>query len=639
VTVAVVAGTPGLGKTALAVHAAHAQRRDFPDGQLYVSLLGASDHPAAAEDILARLLRDLGVATDRIPAGAEERAALYRTRLTDRRTLIVLDDARDATQVRPLLPGSPSCAVIVTSRHRLSELAGSQLLDLELLDDDEAHGLLTAIIGEERAAAEPGPVRDVLSACAGLPLAIRIAGARLRARRGWAVRTLAQRLADRRRRVDELKAGDLAVRACFDVSFESLTHADAGDSVDAAHAFRLLGVWQGSDISLTTAAAMLGQPEDPVADALETLVDAHLLESTEADRYGFHDLLRVYAAERAGAQEAEQTVAGAVGRVLGWYLRAADAAASVVAPYRSRVPIEPDGTETGVSFGTVDEALTWSAKERANLVAATRQAAELGQHDVAWKLAVAALACFDRHGYRAEAIATHEVALASARAAGDRHGEAWVLNNLGVLLSQDGDEDVLGYFEQAMTIRRELGDRQGQAQTANNFAFYYQFRGMHERAVDALKDALELQREVGVPYGESVALCNLGEAYIELGRYEEAISYLDEALPIVRRIGAPRVEGYVLHHLGRAHLDQGDAGESASLLEQALAIHRANGDKYGQAQDLEHLGGAHAKAGHVRAAREAWTQSVALLESLGDDKQAAVVRSHLQTLDPAGAGA
>ena len=187
VNIAGVVGTPGLGKTVLAVHAAHALRRNFPDGQLFVSLLGASQQPAKPDEVLARLLRDLGVEPDRIPATLEERAALYRTRLTDRRVLIVLDDARDSAQVRPLLPGSASCAVIVTSRHWLSDLAGSRLVDLDVLDDDEAEQMLTRIIGEDRVAAEPGPVRDVLRACAGLPLAIRIAGARLAARRGWTV--------------------------------------------------------------------------------------------------------------------------------------------------------------------------------------------------------------------------------------------------------------------------------------------------------------------------------------------------------------------------------------------------------------------------------------------------------------------
>ena len=626
-TVAVVAGTPGLGKTALAVHAAHALRRDFPDGQLYVSLHGASEQPVVPEEILARMLRDLGVSPEQIPAGQEERAALYRTRLTDRRVLIVLDDAQDAAQVRPLLPGSGSCAVIVTSRHRLADLAGSRLVDLDVLGEDEARELLTAMIGEERAAAEPGPVQDVLDACAGLPLAIRIAGARLTSRRGWAVRTLARRLADQHRRVDEFTAGDLAVRTCFDVSFDALRNLTTGTGVDPARAFCLLGVWQGPRISLQAAAALLGQPEDGVADALEVLVDAHLLESPAPEWYGFHDLLRAYAAERARTLEPPAAVTDAVGRLLRWYLGTADAAASVVAPYRDRVPdCPPDGALT---FTTADEALEWSSQERANLVAATRQAAAYGLHDVAWKLPVAIMACFDRHGYRAEWLATHQVALASARAAGDRHGEAWVLNNIGMVLSQQRAEEALGYLERALALHREQGYRPGQAQVTNNIAFDYQIRGMHDQAIPALLDALELQRQVGHRYGEGVALCNLGEAYLELGRYEQAIACSQEALPIVREVGATRLEGYVLYNLGRAHLDHGYLADGTDLLGQALAIHRTEGDIYGEAQDLQHLGIARFRDGRPAEARQAWERAVRLFEILGDDKQAAKIRSEL----------
>jgi DNA-binding SARP family transcriptional activator/Tfp pilus assembly protein PilF len=635
VAVAVVAGTPGLGKTALAVHAAHALRRGFPDGQLYVSLLGASEQPIVPDEILARLLRDLGVNPDQIPVGQEERAALYRTRLADRRVLIVLDDARDAAQVRPLLPGSASCAVIMTSRHRLADLAGSRLVDLDVLDDYEARGLLTAIIGEERAAAEPGPVREVLDACAGLPLAIRIAGARLTARRGWAVRTLARRLADQRRRVDELTAGDLAVRACFDVSFDSLRHLATGAGVDPAHAFRLLGLWQGPYISLQAAAALLGQPEDPVADALEVLVDAHLLESPAPEWYGFHDLLRAYAAERARAQEPAEAVTGAVSRVLQWYLHTADAAAKVVAPYRDRVPLEPASPAAdALDFATADQALAWTARERAILVAATRQAAAYGLHDVAWKLPVALMPCFDRQGYRSEWLATHRVALASARMTGDRHGEAWVLNNIGIVLSQQRADDAASYLEQALALHRETGDHRGQAQAANNLAFDYSLRGMNERAVPALHDALDLARQVGHRYGEGVALCNLGDAYRELGRHEEAISCAQEALPIARESGSTRLEAYVLHNLGRAHLDIGHVGEAAELLDQALAIHSADGDKSAQALALQHLGEASVRAGQPAHARETWQRAVHLFESLEDDKQAASLRAKLEELGP-----
>jgi tetratricopeptide (TPR) repeat protein len=638
-TVAVVAGTGGLGKTTLAVHAAHSLSHEFPDGQLYLSLRGAGEQPVVPAEVLARLLRDLGVRPGQVPAGQEERAALYRTMLARRRVLIVLDDALDAAQVRPLLPGSASCAVIVTSRHRLADLAGSRLVDLDVLDDDEAESLLTAIIGQERAAAEPAPVREVLAACAGLPLAIRIAGARLASRRSWAVSTLARRLADQQRRVGELTAGDMAVRACFAVSYDVLGHSAAPGGVDPAHAFRLLGVWQGPGISLQAAAALLDRPEDPVADALEILVDAHLLESPAPERYAFHDLLRAYAAERAQAEEESPEVQGAIVRLLHWYVRTADAAAAVIVPHRDRVPLKPiDPAGSTLRFGTAEEALSWSKSERANLVAATRQAGSAGLHDAAWKLSVAAMAGFELQGFRAEWSAANGVGLSSARAAGDRYGEAWVLNNIGMVLSDQQTDGAIGCFEQALALRAEIGDRHGQAQSATNLAYCYLLQDMYERAVEAGKYALDLQRETGRRYGEGIALCNLGEAYLGLGQHAEAIAVLQEALSVVRGIGSARTQAYILRNLGRAHLDVGQDADGAVLLEQALVIHEAEGDATGQAQDLQLLGVARSRTGQVADALAAWHRAVRLFEGLGDGKQAARTLSWLAEPGSPGAG-
>jgi DNA-binding SARP family transcriptional activator/Tfp pilus assembly protein PilF len=636
VAVAVVAGAPGLGKTALAVHAAHALRRDFPDGQLYVSLRGGSEQPVPPDEVLARFLRDLGVDGARIPVDAEERAALYRTRLAERQMLIVLDDARNAAQVRPLLPGSGSCAVIVTSRHRLSDLAGSRLIDLDVLDDPEATELFVRIIGAERADAEPDAVRDVVAICAGLPLAIRIAGARLAARRGWKIRSLANRLADQRRRIDELTAGDLAVRACFQVSFDALARGKSGGGADPASLFRMLGLWQGPSIGLNGAAALVGQPDALVGDCLEVLVDAHLLESPAPDRYRLHDLLRDYAAERAEADEPAQAVEEAVRRLLGWYLSTADAAASIVAPpYRDRVPVPVDPLEPGcqpLSFATSGQALHWFEQERGNLVAATRQAASYGLHDIAWKLPVAAVVCFDRHGYRAEWLTTHRIALASVRELGDRRGEAWVLNNLGMVFGRQGLGDAISYFERAVAILHEVGDRREQARAANNLAFTYLVLGRYQEAVTALLGALELQREVGRRYGEGVALCNLGEAYLELGRHEEAIARSQEALAIVREVGSVRDEGYALYNLGRAHLELGHPAEASDLLDQALAIHRAAGNRYGEAQVMEHIGTARARSGQLAEADRAWTHARDLFQGLGEDTQAELIDAQLEDL-------
>jgi DNA-binding SARP family transcriptional activator/Tfp pilus assembly protein PilF len=637
VAIAVVAGAPGLGKTTLAIHAAHALRRDFPDGQLYVSLHGGSEQPMPTDDVLARFLRDLGVDATRVPADAEERAAMYRTRLAERRMLITLDDARDAAQVRPLLPGTGSSAVIVTSRRRLPDLVGSKLIDLDVLGEAEAADLFTRIIGPERAKAEPDAVREVLSVCAGLPLAIRIAGARLAARRGWSVRTLAARLADQQRRIDELAAGDLGVRACFQVSFDALPRGVAGGGVDPAHVFRLLGVWPGPSIGLQAAAALIGEPEAGIADALEVLVDAHLLESPAPDRYRLHDLLHAYAVQRAQAEEPPQAIDEAVGRILDWYLHTADAAASVIQPHAERVPLTPPapGTEP-LAFGTAEQALGWYELERVNLVVATSEAAARGRHDVAWKLPVDAMNFFMMHGYRADWMTTHRIALSSAKRLADSRGEAWVLNNLGMLHAEQHADDAVGYFERALAIYQAIGDQRGQAQAANNLAFSYRFLGRYEEAVAPLLGALELQRQVGRRYGEGVALCNLGEVLLELGRYEEAIVRSQEALAVVREVGSTRMEGYALYNLGRASLELGQSTEAVSQLEQALTIHRAVGDRSGEAQDLRHIGTAHARAGRVAEARGTWTLARSLYQGLGEDREADEIGAQLGKLEQAG---
>src|SRR5689334_9372675 len=398
--VAVVAGAGGLGKTSLAVHAAHRVSRSFLDGQLYVDLLGATAHPVPPADVLARFLRDLGLGGKDIPVDGDERAARYRTTLARRRMLIVLDNARDAAQVRPLLPGSASSAVLVTTRSRMPDLASTRLVDLNVLDDDEALQLFVKVVGEERAAAEPEATAELLDACAGLPLAIRICAARLVTRSGWTIRAMAGRLTDEHRRLDEMRAGDLAVRASFEVSFTSLLPSTDKRGIDPARAFCLLGLWQGSSISSAAAAALFDVPEYSAQDALEVLVDTHLLESVATDRYRFHDLLRVYAAGRAvdDLLAAERDVA--LTRLLAWYMRTADAAATAVSPRRFNIPVGgPDEDDVPpLAFASADEALAWYDSERANLVSATRQAAGSGQHDVAWRLPTPLFMIFESRG-------------------------------------------------------------------------------------------------------------------------------------------------------------------------------------------------------------------------------------------------
>jgi tetratricopeptide (TPR) repeat protein len=629
VRIAVVAGAGGLGKTSLAVHAAHRVRRRFPDGQLYVDLLGATQNPLPPGDVLARFLRDLGVDGRDIPVDEDERAARYRTTLAGRRMLVVLDNARDAAQVRSLLPGTASSAVLVTTRSRMPDLASTKLVDLNVLDDDEALKLFIKVVGEERAEAEPESTAELLDACAGLPLAIRICAARLVIRSGWTIRALAGRLRDEHRRLDEMRAGDLAVRASFQVSYASLPASTDKQGIDPARAFCLLGLWQGSSVSSAAAAALFGVPEYSAEDALEVLVDAHLLESVAPDRYRFHDLLRVYAAERAADDLAAAERDAAVSRLLTWYMRTADAAATALAPHRYNVPLSaaPDDDAPPLSFSTSEQALAWYDDERANLVAAARQAAGFRLHEIAWRLPAPLFQMFSSRGNWADCIATHRIALDSARRAGNRQGEAWILNNLGDALGFTQHPEGIGCLERSLAIRREIGDRMGEAQAANNLADAYHWLGRTDEALVLYRRALELNRQVGYPFGEGVALVNLGWLLVDLARAEEAVDYLLQARHTFAEIGYADGVGYALHILGRCHLLLGRDADALDCLRRALASHQATGNRPRQAATLRSIGTAQSRAGLTAEARESWTQAVAIFEELGDGAEAAQIRA------------
>ncbi len=445
VRIAVVAGTGGLGKTSLAVHAAHRVRGSFPDGQLYVDLLGATPNPVPPGDVLARFLRDLGVDGRDIPVDEAERSARYRTTLAGRRMLVVLDNARDAAQVRPLLPGTASSAVLVTTRSRMPDLASTRLVDLNVLDDDDALKLFVKVVGEARAAAEPEATAELLEACAGLPLAIRICAARLATRSGWTIAAMAARLRDVHRRLDEMRAGDLAVRASFQVSFASLPASTDERGIDPARAFCLLGLWTGPTIAAAAAAALFGIPEYSAADALEILVDAHLLESVGTDRYRFHDLLRVYAAERAADTGPTPSARPRSRRLLGWYMRAADAAATAVLAAPLRHPARPAAGDA------TDAARLRRRRGRPGLV--RQRARQPGRrHPPGGRVRPAR----DRLAAARPAVQHlqpprqlgrlhrhHRDRAGQRPPAGDRQGEAWVLNNLGDALGVTRDPEGL----------------------------------------------------------------------------------------------------------------------------------------------------------------------------------------------------
>jgi DNA-binding SARP family transcriptional activator/tetratricopeptide (TPR) repeat protein len=629
VRVVVIVGATGLGKTTLAVHAAHQVREFFPHGQLYAHLSSASGRSAVPSEVLARFLRDLGVDGDKIPAGYEERAALYRTRLDGRRVLIVLDDARDAAQVRQLLPGSASCAVLVTTRNRTPFLVSTQFVDLGALPGPEALELFSRIAGEARPDAEPEATAEILLACAGLPLAIRIAAARLATRPQWRIATMAARLRDERRRLDEFQVGDLEIRASFQVSYGSLRAARY--RIDPARAFRLLGLWHGQRISLPAAAALTGEREEDLAGALEALIDASLLESPEPDRYRLHDLLRLFAAERAEAEETQQARLAAVARLLRWYLATATAVADLLSPRRYRIPGD-EPPPPGPPPCSAQDALAWYDDEHANLVAAIRQAAAAGLHDVAWRLPTALFELFGRRHNWADCIIAHRIAVNSARLTGSRPAEAWALHNLGWGLTRLGDAAAFDCLEEAAAIRRETKDLDGEGQAAIALAeAHYRLHGP-QAAYDHSSRFLELLRRAGNPARLVVGLNNHADHCQALGKVDEATTCIQEALGILEAIGGGHGHADLMANLGHIHQEAGRLPEAIASLSEAHRLFLAQGHLMGQAQTLRELGEAQRRASQPDQARESLEAALALFERLDATAEAKDVRSALAAL-------
>lgn len=447
------------------------------------------------------------------------------------------------------------------------------------------------------------------------------------------MRALAERLSDERRRLDEFRMGNLAVRASFEVSFTSLPGPVTPGGLDPARAFRLLGLWTGPSIGLPAAAGLLGEPELATADALYVLVDAHLLESPAPEQYRFHDLLRVYAADRALTGEAEADRREAITRVLTWYLYSAEAAGRMISRQRRQVPLDPVPPALHpLAFATLEEALTWCDHERLELMAATRLAAASGLHELAWKLPAAAMIFYSRRSHWADWVAAHEIGLASARAVADRLAEAWMLNNLGMAYGVQRMAESVTYFEQALDLSRELGNGPAEAQAATNVANAYFRLGNYAEAQIAAERSIDIERRVGNRFGEGIGLGILGGACRELGEFGAAIEFLQQALAISRELGERDFEAETLTDLGEAYLGLGQLADATNCLEDSLAIRESIGDRHGQAATLRRLGQANWRAGNVRKARAQLAEAIALYDDLRDHAQAADVRAVLAAM-------
>lgn len=634
VVISAIAGTAGVGKTALAVHWAHRVQDRFPDGQLYVNLRGYDPSPPMApEQALDGFLRALNVPVRRIPASMQEQAALYRSLLDGRRMLVILDNANTADQVRPLLPGSPDCLTVVTSRSRLSGLVvrdGAHKVSLDPLPLAEAIVLLRQIIGSARVDAELNAAATLAQQCAYLPLALRIAAERIASHPYRTLADLTEELANGRDRLDMLVTGDddtTAVRVMFSWSYQALPP-------ETARVFRLLGLHVGPDISVPATAALAGITTVRARQLLDHLTGVHLLEETGRDRYRFHDLLRIYAAERAATEETDHERDDAVHRLLSWYLHTANAAGRVLTPQWRYVSLDsPEADFSPLAFTTYRQALEWCEAERVNLVAATRHAAECDQHIIAWKLPAVLWDFFRLRGHWADWITTHETGLAATRYLHDRHGEAWIANNLGDGYQGLGRfDEALDHLQQALVAWRELNDRWGEGWTLYNLGTVYRRMGRFDEALEHYHQALARGREMSKPWGEAWALHSLATTYRSLGRFDEAFDHYHQSLIVRREINDRDGEGWTLHSLAITYRSLGRFDEALDHYHQSLIVYREINDRWGEGRTLYNVGEVLSDTGRLAAARVSWDQALTIFEELGDP-QAIEVRARLETLD------
>ncbi len=629
VVLTAISGSGGVGKTSLAVHVAHRVLRRFPDGQLQVDLHGAGAVAAAPQDVLARFLRALGTPAEKIAVDPDERGAQYRSLLAERRVLILLDNVRDTAQVRPLLPGAGGSRVLITSRSALVGLDGAIRLALGVLDDEESPALFRRIVGAERSAAEPEAEGAVLEACAGLPLAIRLAAGRLVARPDWSVQDLADHLADETRRLNVLSVEDRAVRATFAVSYQNL-------SPDQARAFRLLALGPGpAATSLPAAAALLNLPLHEAAEYVEGLAAVHLIEQPSPGRYTMHDLIRIYAAERAHADEPADARDAATDRLLCWLLCTNGAASRMLQPDRRHLDLAPTQSDCRpITFNGSDDARTWSETEADHLVAAVALAAESGRDEIAWKLANTMWELFDVREER-NGIPTYELALASARRLGAPEAVSWVLNALALAYRRfrrmpESEACLL----QAIEIRRSLGDLRGEASCLGNLGYTMTESGRAAEAVPVLERCADIYHGLDLPRFEGAAHTNLGEAHKQLGQLDSALGHYRTALRLHRDADA--------FHLGRDQSNIADTlrrlarlSEAAEYAQRAYEANRRTGNRIDEAVALEVLGYASTAQGQALDARRRWEQALAILHDLNHPR-AAELEALLQASTAAG---
>ncbi|MFF0186905.1 BTAD domain-containing putative transcriptional regulator [Streptomyces sp. NPDC005244] len=632
--IGLVNGMAGAGKTTLAVHWAHRVAHRFPDGSLYVNLRGYTQggsvmHPSEA---LETFLVALGVAPQAVPEGLDAQAALYRSVLARRRVLIVLDNARDTEQIRPLLPGTPGCLVIVTSRSRLTGLVaghGAHPLTLGPLTGDEARAMLTRRIGRARVEAEPQATDAIVELCARLPLALAIVAARAAHHPGFRLADIAAELRENHGSLDAFTGGDARtdVRAVFSWSYHALPR-------QAAELFRRLSLHPGPDIGTAAAAALAAEPARTVRARLSELTGASLLGEHAPGRYAFHDLLRAYAGELADAEDGAERRAAALLRLHDHYLHTTHNASATIGPLRETLPLPSSTTDSGpLRFTGRKQAMNWLRAERHVLRAVVEQAAALGHEDHAWRTAVGLDLYFDRLGFWHDLMEINSAALRAARAVGDRTGEAHALRGLGFFHTRFAHSaEARRDLGRALELFRAEGDAFGEARTRRCLAYQANGEGRFAVSLDHYAHARELYRGEGSTSSEAIVLNEVGWTYILLGEHHKALEHCEKAVALHQEIGDPVGEAAAQDSVGYAHHQLGQYGAAVERFERAVTLYREIGDHYLEADTLRHAGDAHLAAGDRETAVAAFGRALALLEETGHP-EAPDLRETLRGLD------
>jgi DNA-binding SARP family transcriptional activator/tetratricopeptide (TPR) repeat protein len=638
VVITAVSGIAGIGKTALAVHWAHGRSGRFPDGQLYINLRGfdPTGSPMTPAEALRTLLNALAVPPERIPPSVEAQASMYCRLLAGRHMLVLLDNARDAEQVRPLLPGAYGPVVLVTSRNQLSGLAaaeGAEVINVDLLSVAEAKQMLVHRLGASRVTADPTAVDEIIKRCAGLPLALAIASARAAIHPDFTLAALAGELQRSGGELDAFTAGDATtdVRTVLSWSYHTLSDR-------AARLFRMLGDHPGPDISVPAAAHLAGAPVKQVRPLLAELGNAHLLTEDAPGRYIFHDLLRAYANDLAAIHDTDNQRRAAVQRLLDYYLYTARPAAMLLNPHRDPITLSPPSCEVTIHDLTDSgQALAWFTAEHRVLLACVDRAADWRLDAHAWQLAWTTAAFLDHQRHWQDLARTMGTALGAAQRLAEPTAEAHVHRSLGhacVFLGQDGDAHT--HYRHALHKYGQLDNQAGQAHIHLNISVLLGQRGRNSEALHHSQRALDLFARANHQPGCADALNNIGWYEIELGHAKQALVHCEQALALQQESGDRSGQASTWDSLGYAHGRLGDYPRATACYERAIELRRHLNDRGGEAEVLDHLGDMQLAAGRRNAARRTWQRALAILDHLRQPG-AAQVRAKLDHLHDIGA--